>query len=90
MNNQIFDIHWCGLKARKQYIFVVNSETSVMYAANYYLPDKPLMNNTNKDKISPDNYIGSISENQLKMLQALKPDLTVGDILDVIHGDNKR
>ena len=40
--------------------------------------------------ISPDNYIGSISENQLKMLQALKPDLRVEDILNVIHADNKR
>ena len=87
MNNHMIEVHkWCFKDtAEAWYIFVVNSETSVMYAANYYLPDKPLMSNTNQPKLSPDTYIGSISENQLKMLQALKPDLTIGDILDVIH-----
>ena len=90
MSNQIFDIYWVGLVAGKRYIFVVNDETSVMYASNYYLPNKPLMNDTNQHKISPDSYVGSISEGQLKMLQALKPDLRVGDVVDVIHEDNKR
>ena len=89
MSNQIFDIYWVGLVARKRYIFVVNDETSVMYPADYYLPNKPLMNDTNQHKISPDTYVGSISEGQLKMLQACKLNLTVGDVVDVIHGSSK-
>ena len=90
MSNQIFDIYWVGLVAGKRYIFVVNDETSVIYASDYYLPDKPRMYNINQYKPSPDNYVGSISEGQLKMLQACKLNLTVGDILNVIHEDNKR
>ena len=90
MNNHMIDIHKCGGISREWYIFVVDGKTSVIYASNFCLPNKPIMNDTNQPKLSPDTYIGSISENQLKMLQALKPDLTVGDILDVIHGDNKR
>lgn len=90
MSNHIIDIHKCGAISREWYIFVVNGKTSVMYSSNYYLSNKPLMNNTNHHKISPDNYVGSISEGQLKMLQTCKPNLTVGDIVDVIHEDNKR
>ena len=90
MSNHMIDIHKCGAISREWYIFVVNGETSVMYASNYYLPNKPLINDTNQHKISPDSYVGSISEGQLKMLQALKPDLRVGDVVDVIHEDNKR
>lgn len=90
MSNHMIDIYKYGAVSREWYIFVVNGETSVMHASNYYLPKSPLINNTNQNIISPDNHIGSISENQLKMLQALKPDLRVGDIVDVIHEDNKR
>ena len=90
MSNHMIDIYWVGLVARKRYIFVVNDETSVMYPADYYLPNKPLMYNINQYKPSPDNYVGSISEGQLKMLQACKLNLTVGDVLNVIHEDNKR
>ena len=90
MSNHMIDIHKCGAISREWYIFVVNGETSVMYASDYYLPNKPLMNDTNQHKISPDSYVGSISEGQLKMLQACKLNLTVGDILNVIHEDNKR
>ena len=92
MINHMFDIH-SGIHKdtlRKWYIFVFKGETSVMYAGEYYLPKSPLINNKNQNMISPDNYIGSISENQLKMLQALKPDLRVEDILNVIHADSKR
>ena len=88
MSNQIFDIYKCGAISRDWYIFVVNGETSVMYASDYYLPNKPLMNGINQHRISPDNYIGSISEGQLKMLQACKLNLTVGDVLNVIQ-DNR-
>lgn len=90
MSNHMIDIYKYGAISRGWYIFVVNGETSVMYASNYLLPNKPLMNNTNQHKISPDSYVGSISEGQLKMLQACKLNLTVGDIVDVIHEDNKR
>ena len=89
MNNHMIDIHSGILEdtLRKWYIFIFRGETSVMYAKEYYLPRSPLINNKNQLIISPDNHIGSISENQLKMLQALKPDLTVGDVLDVIHAN---
>ena len=86
----MIDIHKGNAIYREWYIFVVNGETSVTYAKEYYLPKSPLINNKNQNMISPDNYIGSISENQLKMLQALKPDLRVEDILNVIHADSKR
>ena len=88
MSNHIIDIHkWCAI-SREWYIFVVNGETSVMYAKEYYLPKSPLINNKNQNIISPDNYIGSISENQLKMLQALKPDLRVEDIINGINSNS--
>ena len=90
MSNHMIDIHKCGATSREWYIFVVNGETSVMYASNYYFPNRLLMNDTNQHKISPDSYVGSISEGQLKMLQACKLNLTVGDILNVIHKDNKK
>ena len=90
MSNHMIDIHKGNAIYREWYIFVVNGETSVTYAKEYYLPKSPLINNKNQNMISPDNYIGSISENQLKMLQALKPDLRVEDILNVIHADSKR
>ena len=89
MSNHMIDIYKYGAISREWYVFVVNGKTSVMYASNYYLPNKPLMNDTNQHKISPDSYVGSISENQLKMLQACKLNLTVGDILNVIHGSSK-
>ena len=89
MSNHMIDIHKCGAVSREWYIFVVNGKTSAMYASDYCLPNKPLMNGINQRRISPDNYIGSISEGQLKMLQACKLNLTVGDILDVIHRDNE-
>lgn len=90
MSNHMIDIYKYGAISRGWYIFVVNGETSVMHTSNYYLSKSQLINNTNQNIISPDNYIGSISENQFKILQALKPDLRVGDVVDVIHGDNKR
>ena len=86
----MIDIHKCGAISREWYVFVVNGETSVMYESDYYLPNKPLMNDANQHKISPDSYVGSISEGQLRMLQACKLNLTVGDVVDVIHEDNKR
>ena len=89
MSNHMIDIHKCGAISREWYIFVVNDETSVMYASNYYLSNKPLMNNTNQHKISPDSYVDSISEGQLKILQACKLNLTVGDVVDVIYGSSK-
>ena len=88
MNNHMIDIHKCSAISREWYIFVVNGETSVMYAGEYYLPKSPLINNKNQNMISPDNYIGSISENQLKMLQALKPDLRVEDIINGINSNS--
>ena len=91
MNNRMIDIH-SGIHKdtlRKWYIFIFRGKTSVMYAKEYYLPKSPLINNKNQLIISPDNHIGSISENQLKMLQALKPDLRVGDVLDVIYGSSE-
>ena len=88
MSNHMIDIHKCGAISREWYIFVVNGETSVMYAGKYYLPKSPLINNRNQNMISPDNYIGSISENQLKMLQALKPDLRVEDIINGINSSS--
>ena len=89
MNNHMIDIHSGILKNTliKWYIFVFRGKTSVMYEKEYYLPKSPLINNKNQNIISPDNHIGSISENQLKMLQTLKPDLRVGDVLDVIHAN---
>ena len=90
MSNHMIDIHKYYAVSREWCIFVVNGEASVIYAKEFHLPKSLLINNKNQDMISPDNYIGSISENQLKMLQALKPDLRVGDILNVIHEDNKR
>ena len=89
MSNHLIDIHKCGAISREWYVFVVNGKTSVMYASNYYFPNKPLMNDTGQHKISPDSYVGSISEGQLKMLQALKPNLRVGDVVDVIHRDSE-
>ena len=89
MSNHMIDIHKCGAISREWYIFVVDGKTSVIYASNFCLPNKPLMNDTNQHKISPDTYVGSISEGQLKMLQACKPNLTVGDVVDVIHGSSK-
>ena len=91
MSNHMIDIHSGVYKdmPKRWYIFVIRNETSVMYAREYYLPHYPLMNNTNQNMISPDNYVGSLSESQLKMLQALKPDLRVGDVLDVIHKDSR-
>lgn len=92
MSDHMIDIH-SGIyedTRRTWYIFVVNGETSVTYAKKFHLPKSPLINNKNQNMISPDKCIGSISENQLKMLQALKPDLRVEDILNVIHADNKR
>ena len=90
MSNHMIDIHKCGATSREWYVFVVNGKTSVIYASNFCLPGKPVMNDTNQHKTSPDSYVGSISEGQLKMLQACKLNLTVGDILNVIHEDNKR
>ena len=92
MSDHMIDIH-SGIHKdtlRKWYIFVFRGETSVIYAKEFYLHESPLIHNKNQNMISPDNYIGSISENQLKMLQALKPDLRVEDILNVIHADSKR
>ena len=92
MSDHMIDIH-SGIHKdtlRKWYIFVFRGETSVIYAKEFHLPKSPLIHNKNQNMISPDNYIGSISENQLKMLQALKPDLRVEDILNVIHEDSKR
>ena len=92
MSDHMIDIH-SGIyedTLRNWYIFVFRGETSVIYAKKFCLPKSPLINNKNQNMISPDNYVGSISENQLKMLQALKPDLRVEDILNVIHEDNKR
>ena len=89
MSNHMIDIHKCGAISREWYIFIINGQTSVMYESDYYLPNKPLMYNINQYKPSPDNYVGSISEGQLKMLQACKLNLTVGDILDVIHRDSE-
>ena len=92
MSDHMIDIHSGIYKGilTNWYIFVVNGETSVTYAKKFHLPKSPLINNKNQNMISPDNYIGSISKNQLKMLQALKPDLRVEDILNVIHADSKR
>ena len=88
MSNHMIDIHkWCAI-SRECYIFVFRGETSVMYAREYYLPKSPLINNKNQNIISPDNHIGSISENQLKMLQALKPDLRVEDIINGITSNS--
>ena len=88
MSNHRIDIHkWCAI-SREWYIFVVNGKTSVMYAREYYLPKSPLINNKNQNIVSPDNHIGSISENQLKMLQALKPDLRVEDIINGITSNS--
>ena len=92
MSNHMIDIH-SGIHKdtlRKWYIFVFKGETSIMYAKKFHLPELPLIYSKNQNMISPDNYMGSISKNQLKMLQALKPDLRVEDILNVIHADNKR
>ena len=88
MSNHMIDIHkWCAISI-EWYIFVVDGKTSVMYAREYYLPKSPLINNKNQNIISPDNHIGSISENQLKMLQALKPDLRVEDIINGITSNS--
>ena len=89
MNNHMIDIH-SGIHKdtlRKWYIFIFRGKTSVIYAKEYYLSKSPLINNKNQNIISPDNYVGSISEGQLKMLQACKLNLTVGDILNVIHAN---
>ena len=92
MSNHMIDIHSVSHKnaLTNWYVFVFKGETSVIYAKKFCLPESPLIHNENQNMISPDNYIGSISENQLKMLQALKPDLRVEDILNVIHADSKR
>ena len=88
MSNHMIDIHkWCAI-SREWYIFIFRGKTSVMYAREYYLPKSPLINNKNQNIISPDNHIGSISENQLKMLQALKPDLRVEDIINGITSNS--
>ena len=87
MSNHMIDIHKYGALSGEWYIFVVDGKTSEIYASDYCLPNKPLMNNINQHKISPYNYVGSISEGQLKMLQACKPNLTVGDVLNVIHAN---
>ena len=84
MNDHMIDIH-SGIyedTLRNWYIFVFRGETSVIYAKEFYLPMSPLIHNRNQNMISPDNHIGSISENQLKMLQALKPDLRIEDIIN--------
>ena len=92
MSDHRIDIHSVSHKdaLTNLYIFVFRGETSVIYEKEYYLTKSPLIYNKNQNMISPDNHIGSISENQLKMLQALKPDLRVEDILNVIHADSKR
>lgn len=88
MSNHMIDIHKCSTISREWYIFVVDGKASVIYASNFCLPGKPVMNDRNQHKTSPDSYVGSISEGQLKMLQACKLNLTVGDVLDVIQ-DNR-
>ena len=90
MNKHMIDIHSVSHEdtLRKRYIFVFRGETSVMYAREYYLPKSLLINNKNQNMISPDNHIGSISENQLKMLQALKPNLRVEDIINGINSNS--
>ena len=85
----MIDIYKCGDISRGWYIFAVDGKTSAMYPSNFCLPNKPIMNDTNQHRISPDNYIGSISEGQLKMLQACKLNLTVGDVVNVIHRDSE-
>ena len=88
MSNHIIDIHKCDALSREWYIFVVDGKTSIIYLSNSCLPNKPLMNDANRHKLSPDSYVGSISEGQLKMLQACKPDLTIEDIINGINSSS--